>query len=165
MYMYIMVCHSDRYRSKLLKVCANRRSFAARVQVWLDQLLNCVVDNWGVNWQLRYTLMTIKRHEAMALSLRWHFYARQNFSSAIFLSPIVVAKFIFSAPNLLFLPIWQQWRSVARTLAYTFKGHCFCRTCENYKSLVLQDKYNIEIFCPLIYVYNVIASPPPQLNR
>ena len=27
-------------------------------------------------------------------------------------------------------------------------GECVCRTSENCKSLVLQDKYNIEIFCP-----------------
>ena len=35
---------------------------------------------------------------------------------AIFLSPIVVAKLIFFEPNLLFLRILRQWRSVARTL-------------------------------------------------
>ena len=38
--------------------------------------------------------------------------------TTIFLSPIVVAKFIFFAPNLLFLRIWRQWRSVARTLQH-----------------------------------------------
>ena len=45
---------------------------------WLDQLPNCVVHNWGVNWQLRYTLMPIKRHEAMTLSRRWSSDARQK---------------------------------------------------------------------------------------
>ena len=98
---------------------AYRRRLAARVQVWLHQLPNCVVDNWGVYWQLRYTLMTIKRHEAMILIRRRRSDARQKFSPAIFLSPIVVAKFIFFAPNLLFLHIWRQWRLVSRTLAFT----------------------------------------------
>ena len=32
------------------------------------------------------------------------------------------------------------------------KDKCiFCRTSDNCKSLVLQDKYNIEIFCPLLH--------------
>ena len=39
--------------------------------------------------------MTIKRHEAMILSRRRCSDARQKFLPAIFLSPIVVAKFIF----------------------------------------------------------------------
>ena len=52
----------------------------------------------------------------MILSRRRRSDARQKFLPAIFLSPIVVAKFIFFAPNLLFLRILRQWRSVARTL-------------------------------------------------
>ena len=60
--------------------------------------------------------MTIKRHEAMILSGRRRSDTRQNFLPAIFLSPIVVAKFIFFVPISLFLRIWRQWRSVARTL-------------------------------------------------
>ena len=58
----------------------------------------------------------IKRHEAMALSGGDVPMPDKNFSLAIFLSPIVVAKLQFFAPNLLFLRIWRQWRSVARTL-------------------------------------------------
>ena len=43
---------------------------------------------------------------------------KQKFSLAIVLSPIVVAKLQFFEPNLLFLRIWRQWRSVARTLEF-----------------------------------------------
>ena len=111
-----------------VKVRADRRRLAARVQVWLYQLPNCVVDNWGVNWQLRYTLMTIKRHEATILSRRRRSVARQKISPASFLSPIVVAKFIFFAPNLLFLRILRQWRSVARTLPM---ASCNKKTCNH----------------------------------
>ena len=68
--------------------------------------------------------MTIKRHEAMILSRRRRSDARQKFLPAIFLSPLVVAKFIFFAPNLLFLRILRQWRSVARTLhKYIISAH------------------------------------------
>ena len=56
----------------------------------------------------------------MILSRRRRPDARQKFLPAIFLLPIVVAKFIFFAPNLLFLRIWQQWISVARTLQISF---------------------------------------------
>ena len=55
--------------------------------------------------------INIKRHEAITLSD-----ARQKFSLAIFLSPIVVAKLQFFVPNILFLRMLRQWRSVARTL-------------------------------------------------
>ena len=37
-------------------------------------------------------------------------------------------------------------------LPHAFKGcACICRASKNCKSLVLQDKSNIEIFCPLLY--------------
>ena len=82
----------------------------------LHQLPNCVIDNWGVNWQLRHTLTTIKRHKSMTFSRRWRSNARQKFSPAIFFhqrffSPIIVGKLIFFAPNLLFLRILRQCRT------------------------------------------------------
>ena len=42
-------------------------------------------------------MITIKRHEAMVLSRRRRSDAGQKFSTAIFLSPLVGAKFIFFA--------------------------------------------------------------------
>ena len=68
----------------------------------------------------------------MILSWRRRSGARQKFSPAIFLSPIVVAKFMFFAPNLLFLRIWRQWRSVAGTLIPIFRR-------DSYIFLYLED--------------------------
>ena len=44
-------------------------------------------------------------------------------------------------------------------IAYTFPA-CVCRMSENYKSLVLQDKCNIEIFLSPVtdyYIYTLIS--------
>ena len=84
----------------------------------------------------------MKGHEAMILSRRRHSDARQKFLPAIFLSPIVVAKFIFFAPNLLFLRILRQWRSVARTLVEPVHGNVF-RTRSHITRCSIERWYNV----------------------